>query len=187
MFIDIFTAAFHVLRTHGVSSPSNLRMEQCQVFIQSKLPSLLSMISASSFNSVNTEKAITDAWDQVSTLLTTQDLLTAGHKCLHTCSLHHLITPQIAAQLIGSEETTASFSKGLYSKDDLVSQVMSNHSRGPKLIEELTRSDGSAGPLSQAIVEVSQMLRLSIRYPISIITRSCNIIVNLKTLNTSKT
>jgi hypothetical protein len=160
MFIDLFTAAFHVLRTHGSSNDSDIRLEQCQIFIQSKLPVLLSMISASSFNSFNTDEAITDAWHQASPLLTSQVLLTTGYKCLHTCSLHHLISPQIAAQLIGSEELTASFSKGLYSKDDLVTQVISNHSRGPKLIEELVRSDGSAGSLSQAIVEVPKMLNI---------------------------
>lgn len=165
MFIDIFTAAFHTLRIHGASHDAGIRFEQCQVFIQSKLPVLLSMISASSFNSINTEEAISDAWHQVSSLLTSQDLLTAGHKCLHTCSLHLLISPQAASQLIGSEELIATFSKGLYSKDDLLSQVMSNHSRGPKLIEELVRSDGSAGPLSQAIVEVNKLPDVSAPFP----------------------
>jgi len=156
MFIDLFTAAFDSLRVHGPPKGSVMRLEQCRIFVQSKLPVLLSMVSASSFNSFNTEEAITDAWQQVSPFLIDQDLLTIGYKCLHTCSLHHLLSPQITNQLIGSEEVTASFSKGLYSKDDLVTQVISNHSRGPKLIEELVRSDGSAGSLSQAIVEVAK-------------------------------
>lgn len=75
------------------------------------------------------------------------------------------MSPQTTNQLIGSEEVTTSFSKGLYSKDDLVTQVISNHSRGPKLIEELVRSDGSAGSLSQAIVEVSELLSIFDRDP----------------------
>lgn len=77
-----------------------------------------------------------------------------GFRFLHTCSLHHLMTQQAAAQLIGNDELLSRMSKGLYTKDDLFAQVHSNHTRGPKLVDELVRSDGSAGSISQAVVEV---------------------------------
>lgn len=116
------------------------------------------MISASSFNSFSTEQALTDAWHQTSPLLANQESLLIGVRCLHACSLHHLITTQTAGQLSGSEELATCLSKGLYAKDDLVTQVISNHARGLKLVEELVRSDGSAGSISQAIVEVCLVL-----------------------------
>jgi hypothetical protein len=154
VFVDLFVASFRILKTQQADPKSQLCYQQCQVFVQNKLPVLLSMISASSFNSFSTEQNITEAWNQVMPLLTTQELLTTGLHCLHTCSLHHLITHQVSSQLIGSEELSSTMSKGLYTKGDLIIQVTSNHSRGPKLVEELVRSDGSAGFISQAIVEV---------------------------------
>ncbi|KAK5026233.1 mediator complex subunit [Exophiala sideris] len=119
-----------------------------------KLPNLLSMVSASSFNSFDTQQTITDAWTQVISQLSGQEIMLTGFHFLHTCSLHHLITQQAAIQLVGNEEALSGMSKGLYTKDDLVSQVVGNHTRGPKLVEELVRSDGSAGFISQAIVEI---------------------------------
>ncbi len=156
--MDLFVASFRILKTHQADPKSQLCYQQCQIFIRNKLPVLLSMISASSFNSIPTEQNITEAWNQVLPHLTTQELLTVGLQCLHTCSLHHLITHQVCSQLIGSEELSSSMSKGLYTKDDLIIQVTSNHSKGPKLVEELVRSDGSAGSIGQAIVEVCSAL-----------------------------
>ncbi|OAG34361.1 hypothetical protein AYO21_11479 [Fonsecaea monophora] len=158
MFIDVFTSSFSILKTQTITPGRTLCMQQCQIFIQNKLPALLSMISASSFNSFNTERAMTDSWHQVVSLLSSQDLLLTGARLLHVCTLHHLLPAQIAVQLVGNEDTLKGLSKGLYAKDDLVAQVHANPTRGPKLVEELTRSDGSAGFISQAVVEISPML-----------------------------
>ncbi|KIW96538.1 uncharacterized protein Z519_01929 [Cladophialophora bantiana CBS 173.52] len=154
MFSDIFTSSFSILKAQNTIPARTLCLQQSQIFIQNKLPALLSMISASSFNSFSTEQAITEAWHQVVPLLSTQDLLLTGARFLHVCSLHHLIPAQVAAQLVGSEDLLKGLSKGLYAKDDLVAQVNMNHIRGPKLVEELTRNDGSAGFISQAVVEI---------------------------------
>ncbi|KAJ9498280.1 mediator complex subunit [Exophiala xenobiotica] len=125
-----------------------------RIFLQNKLPNLLSMISASSFNGFDTEQTITDAWGQVVPQLSTRELLLIGSRFLHTCSLHHLITHTASLQLLGNEDMVSGMSKGLYTKDDLISQVVANHTRGPKLVEELVRSDGSAGFISHAVVEI---------------------------------
>ncbi|OAL18516.1 hypothetical protein AYO22_10493 [Fonsecaea multimorphosa] len=154
MFSDVFTSSFSILKTQAATPGRTLCMQQCQIFIQNKLPALLYLISASSFNSFNTEQAITDAWHQVVPLLSSQDLLLVGARLLHVCTLHHLIPAQIAAQLVGNDDLLKGLSRGLYGKDDLVAQVNANHTRGPKLVEELTRSDGSAGYISQAVVEI---------------------------------
>ncbi|OAL28349.1 hypothetical protein AYO20_09466 [Fonsecaea nubica] len=158
MFIDVFTSSFSILKAQTITPGRTLCMQQCQIFIQNKLPALLSMISASSFNSFNTEQAMTDSWHQVVSLLSSQDLLLTGARLLHVCTLHHLLPAQIAVQLVGNEDTLKGLSKGLYAKDDLVAQVHANPMRGPKLVEELTRNDGSAGFISQAVVEISPML-----------------------------
>lgn len=146
MFNDLLLTSFRIVWTQ--SRP--LCQTQCQIFIQNKLPALLSMISASSFNSFSTEQAITDSWNQILPHLSNEDLLSTGGRFLHTCALHHLISLQNVASLTESTST----SKGLYAKDDLVAQVISNHARGPKLVDELVRIDGSVGSISQALVEV---------------------------------
>ncbi|KIV78507.1 hypothetical protein PV11_10217 [Exophiala sideris] len=152
--VDLIVSAFQILKAKSVSPQSPLPYQQCRIFVQNKLPNLLSMVSASSFNSFDTQQTITDAWTQVISQLSGQEIMLTGFHFLHTCSLHHLITQQAAIQLAGNEEALSGMSKGLYTKDDLVSQVVGNHTRGPKLVEELVRSDGSAGFISQAIVEI---------------------------------
>ncbi|KAJ4504516.1 mediator complex subunit [Exophiala dermatitidis] len=140
-FMDLVAASFHILKTQQSKS---IYYQQCQLFVQNKLPILLSMISGSSFNSFNTEQAIIDGWAY-------QDLGAVASRFLHTCSLHHLLTAQAVSQLLGIEENNTT---KLYAKDDLVSQVRASHTRGPKLVDELVRSDGSAGSISQALVEI---------------------------------
>ena len=154
VFNDIFTASFSMLKAQSSTSNRPMCLQRCQIFIQNKLPALLSMISAASFNSFGTEQAITDAWHQVLPLLSTQHLLATGAHFLHVCSLLHLLPTQTVVQLVGNDDLLKGLSKGLYTKDVLVEQVTSNHTRGPKVIEELIRGDGSAGFMSQAVVEV---------------------------------
>ncbi|EXJ64796.1 hypothetical protein A1O7_01134 [Cladophialophora yegresii CBS 114405] len=154
MFSDIFTTSFAILKCQNSTPRQNLCMQQCQIFIQNKLPALLSMISATSFNGFSTEQAISDAWHQVVPLLSEHDLLAIGAHFLHVCSLIHLLPGQMVSQLVGNEDLLKGLSKGLYTKDGLVERVNSNHARGPKLVEELIRGDGSAGFISQAIVEI---------------------------------
>jgi hypothetical protein len=159
MFSDIFITSFTLLKCQSSTPTRSLCMQQCQVFIQNKLPALLSMISATSFNSFSTEQTITDAWHQIMPLLSEHDLLSVGAHFLHVCSLVHLLPGQMVSQLVGNETLLKGLSKGLYNKDGLIEQVNSNHARGPKLVEELIRGDGSAGFISQAIVEVSGSMK----------------------------
>jgi hypothetical protein len=154
MLGDLLTGSFLILKSQASVSKRSLCLEQCRIFIQCKLPALLSMISVTSFNSFNTEQAITETWHHVMPLLSDENLLSIGAHFLHVCSLLHLIPGQSVSQLVGNEELLRGFGKGLYTKDVLVDQVNSNHARGPKLVEELIRGDGSAGFISQAIVEV---------------------------------
>jgi hypothetical protein len=151
---DLLTVSFSILKAQSSMPKRALCAQQCRLFIQSKLPALLSMISATSFNSFSTEQAITDTWHQVMPLLSDQTLLSIGAHFLHVCSLVHLLPGPAVAPLVGNEDLLKGLSKGLYTKDVLVDQVNSSHARGPKLVEEMIRGDGSAGYISQAVVEV---------------------------------
>ena len=155
VFTDVLTTSFSILAKTQNSTPKQpMCSQQCLIFVQNKLPALLSMVSAASFNSFNTEQAISDAWHQIMPLLSTQELLFIGANFLHVCSLLHLLSTTSAVQLIGNYELLQGLSKGLYTKDVLIEQVTLNHARGPKVIEELIRGEGSAGFMSQAVVEV---------------------------------
>jgi hypothetical protein len=162
MFVDIVTGSFAVLKSLDSAAGRALCLQQCHVFIRNKLPALLSMISATSFNSFSTEQALTDAWQQVAPLIADQNLLIVGAHFLHFCSLLHLLPGPVVVQLVGDEELVKNLSKGLYTKDVLVDQVNSNHTRGVKLVDELVRAEGSAGFISQAIVQVRMPLSKTI-------------------------
>lgn len=155
MFQDIILASFQVLKRSHDGPRKVLRFHQAKLFLQNKLPSTLATISGSSFGIVSPEQAIASGWDQVKADLSNPELLACGHRFLHTCSLHHLITSEAAHQLIGDQDLISGLPKGMYSKDDLIAQVNVNHSRMSKLVDELTRADGSAAAISQAIVETA--------------------------------
>ena len=154
MLADLFTGAFLLLKAQSSTPKKTLCMQQCRIFIQSKLPALFSMISVTSYNSFSTEQAIIETWQQIVPLLSDQILLSIGAQFLHACSLLHLLPAQSINQLVENEELVKGLSKGLYTKDAVVDQVNSNHAKGLKFVEELVRSDGNARFVSQAIVEV---------------------------------
>jgi mediator of RNA polymerase II transcription subunit 5 len=154
MFLDGLFASFQVLKRSRDGNIKALRFPQADVYIRNKLTSILATISGSSFGVVLSEQALTSAWDQIRTELTTPEALLCGQHFLHTCSLHHLLSSEAAHQLIGDQQLASNLPKGLYSKDELVSQVNSNHSRMSKLIEELTHADGSGAAISQTVVEM---------------------------------
>ena len=153
MFNDILFASFQVLKNSYDGLQSHLRYPQAEIFIRNKLPSILSTISGSSYGSLSSEQAITSSWQQVKSELTNPDLLRRGHDFLHICSLHHLLPAETASELIGDQELVSKLPKGLPMKEDLVSQIHTNHSRIYKLVDELPQAHGSGSQISQAIVE----------------------------------
>jgi hypothetical protein len=157
-FCDLIVSSFTIMHAQTTTHSRPLCSQQCQIYIQNKLPTLLSKMSSSSFDAFVTDQAIVDAWSQVGQLLSTPELLTIGAQFLHVCSLLHLLPSELALQLIGNQEPSKNLSKGLFTKDALVEQISKNHSRGPKAVEELVRGDGSTGFISQALVEVMMFM-----------------------------
>ena len=154
MFLDITLASFQILRRSQTGSRSTLRFPQANLFVRNKLPAILATISGSSFGGLASEETLTSSWVQIRTEFTSSELLASGNHFLNICSLYHLLSPEAAHRLIGDQELVSIMPKALYSKDDLISQVNTNHSRLARLITELPTIDGSGSAISQAIVEL---------------------------------
>lgn len=153
MFHDILHASFKILMRTQTSPRKHLHLPQSQLFIRNKLPGILATISGSSFGMLSADDAVRTIWEELKPQLD-QELLSIGQQFLHVCSLHHLVSSDLTSQLINDQDMVSQMPKGLYSKDDLISQVATNHSRVNKLVEELTHAQGSAAAISQAIVEI---------------------------------
>lgn len=153
MFNDLlFGSVDAMIKT--ADAEDDLYHDQCQTFILAKLPAILSFIATSAFDSFASEDALLNSWNILSTS-TIANSLSTGRRFLHICTFHHLLTSESIANII-SEETN--LSKGLYAKDDLITQVAANHTRGPRLVDELLKKDGNANNISQAIMEVNAPL-----------------------------
>jgi mediator of RNA polymerase II transcription subunit 5 len=149
---DLIAGSFKVLRNCHASHRKALFLPQAQLFVRNKMPAILALISGSSFGLFSMDEQIKSSWNEVKDL--NPDLLPAAYQALHVCSLHHLVTAEVVSEIVNDPDVVSKFPKGLYSKDDLVSQVTANHSRVSKLVEELTHADGSAAAITQAIVEM---------------------------------
>lgn len=124
---------------------------QCQIFMLNKLPSILAFVSTSAFESFSSEALLTEGWNYVNASGNT-DYIATGQRFLQICTLYHLISTEAVNTLTGDDGSAPL--KGLYAKEDLVNNVTANHSRGPRLVDELLKHDGNAGSISQAILEV---------------------------------
>lgn len=123
---------------------------QCRIYLHNKLPSLLAFIAA--IEPIPTEQYLRELWNELQTTENTDNISTAKH-FLHICALHHLISVESVTTLTG-EDASSTTAKGLFPKQALVDQVRGNATRGPRLVDELIKNDGNAGPIAQAIVEV---------------------------------
>ena len=150
MFNDLLISSFDAL-TKPSCSQLPMYQAQCKIFLHNKLPTILAAI-ASNFQQIPTGQYLQDIWNEQITLANEQVIAIAKH-FLHTCALHHLISTDNVQTLIGVDSNTVS-AKGLFPKQALVDQVNANASRGPRLIDELAKNDGNAGPFSQAVTEI---------------------------------
>ena len=154
MFSDIMFASFQVLKKSQDGPQNGLRFPQTNLFIKNKLPSILATISGSSFGMLSAEQLITTSWDKVMADLNTPELIACGNHFLNICFLHHLIPAEFAHRLIDDPLMVSVLPQALYAKDDLVSQVNTNHSRLQKLVDEFPATHGNGPAISQAMVEL---------------------------------
>lgn len=150
MFNDLLFSSFDAL-TKPIQSDDPLYQAQCRIYLHNKLPTILSSI-ANSFQPLATGQYLHELWKELGTISRSETLDVAKH-FLHVCVLHHLITADEVQHLTG-EAASSTSPKGLFLKEVLVAQVQANASRGPRLIDELLKNDGSAGSFSYAVVEI---------------------------------
>lgn len=149
MFNELLFASFDVM-SKPLQAQEPLYQAQCRIYVHNKLPAILALIA--SFELLPTEQYLQELWNDLTTVGSTDNLTVAKH-FLHVCTLHHLIAADTVQNLTG-EDASATSAKGLFPKHALVEQVKANPARGPRLIEELTKNDGNAGAMGQAVVDV---------------------------------
>jgi len=148
-FNDLLFSSFDALTKPSHASDPKYEA-QCRIYLHNKLPTILALIA--SFEPLPTEQYLSEVWNDVNTLGSPVAAAAAKH-FLHVCVHHRLITADTVQSLTG-EDSNSTSAKGLFAKQALVDQVSRNASRGPRLVDELAKNDGNAGPVSQAIVEI---------------------------------
>lgn len=149
MFNDLLFASFDVISKPSQSQEA-MYQAQCRIYLHNKLPVTLALIA--SLEPLPTEQFLQELWNDLSTIGNAESLVAAKH-FLHVCILHHLISTDAVQSLTG-EDSNATSAKGLFPKQALIEQVKANATRGPRLVDELTKNDGNAGAIGQAVVEV---------------------------------
>lgn len=149
MFNDLLFSSFEVL-TKPPQAQDPMYQAQCRIFLHNKLPSILAFIAAA--EPMPTEQYMQELWNELSTIGNAESLA-AVKRFLHVCILHHLISADAVQSLTG-EDASSNSAKALFPKQALVNQVKSNAAIGLRLVDELGKNDGNAGPVAQAIVEV---------------------------------
>lgn len=149
MFNEIAMASVDALYKSQDTSHAAYQ-DRCQTYLLNKLPSILASIVGSAYEPFSSADLLTDMWNYVSALANA-DATTTVRRFMHICAVHHLIPAEVVVEITGE---AASGLTGFQSKDDLLAQVVANHSRGPKLVEELLQKDGNAMSISRAVTDV---------------------------------
>ena len=150
MFNDLLFASFDTI-TRSQDVPNSICSLQYRTYIFNKLPTMLNTI-ANVFQSFPSEQFLQELYTDLQTLGHEEALAIVG-PFLQLCSLHHLVPAELVQTLTGSDQSSQ-VAKGFFSKQALIDQVKANPVRGPRLIDELCKNDGNAGPMSQAVVEL---------------------------------
>ena len=148
-FNDLLFSSFDALTKSPHSSESMYRA-QCRIYLHNKLPSILALILT--FEPLPTEQYLQELWNDLNAIGNAEAVSIAKH-FLHICVLHRMISADAVQSLTGEDSNTTSV-KGIFSKQALLDQVNRIASRGLRLVDELAKSDGNAGPFSQAIVDI---------------------------------
>jgi mediator of RNA polymerase II transcription subunit 5 len=167
MFIDIIVAMFDVLSNGQARNEGEQAINLYRSFLMNKLPPLLCLISSSSLEPVPVNLCISQALGRIdlgafplSSFDMEQRSSFAGirQEFLFACALHRLIPESSIEDLLGENPMQTLPSHGLYEKDQLTQQLVSNAERGEQLIGEIELMEGNAGVVVTAVIEVSSTL-----------------------------
>lgn len=162
---EIITAGFDVLSNAMYRNESSRTMFLLRSFLVNKLPYFFAAMSAASMMPLPMEVCISNALNRLdpnifpsfSQMFSTQGssvLSDVRQEFLFACASHRLIPESSIERLLGENPMQTLPVGGPYVKDDLVSQINSNHERAEQLINEIESMEGNAGAIVGAITVV---------------------------------
>lgn len=163
MFIDTIIGAFDVLSNGQARGEGGQAINLYRSFLMNKVPSILSLISASSMDTVPANLCISQALGRLDhsafplsdyEMERRSPLPGIRQEFLFACALHRLIPEASIEELLGENPMQTLPAHGLYDKDQLVQQIVNNSQRGEQLIREIELMEGNAGIVVAAIIEV---------------------------------
>jgi mediator of RNA polymerase II transcription subunit 5 len=179
MFIDVIVAMFDVLSNGQARKEGEQAINLYRSFLMNKLPPMLALISSSSLEPVSASLCISQALGRIDLgafplsaydMERRSSLAGIRQEFLFACALHRLIPEASVENLLGENPMQTLPAHGLYEKDQLVQQIVSNSQRGEQLVREIELMEGNAGVVVTAIVEVRlahlvQYSNISDNYP----------------------
>ncbi|KAJ5747838.1 uncharacterized protein N7511_009534 [Penicillium nucicola] len=166
---EIVTAAFDVLSNGVYRNESSRTMFLFRSFLVNKLPVFFAAISAAQIVPISMEMCISQAlshlnpnafpsFSQMFSMQGSSVLSDARQEFLFACASHKLIQESSIEQLLGENPMQTLPGGGPFVKDDLISQINSNHERAEQLIGEIESMEGNAGAIVGAVIEVMYSL-----------------------------
>lgn len=134
-------------------------------FLVNKLPCFFAAMSAAAMVPLPAEMCISHAlnrldpnafpsFSQMFSMQGNTILSDIRQEFLFSCASHRLIPESSIERLLGENPMQTLPVGGPYVKDDLVSQIHSNHERAEQLINEIESMEGNAGAIVGAITDV---------------------------------
>lgn len=158
MFTDLVVASFDVLQRSHSRQRNRQSLDRWCSFIVNKLPTLLSVISASSFGSFSTEEALKNALQYVNSEFSSPYLTTSlsiiKNRFVQVCALYRLLAVSNVSFVAGTPEADFSHAPTLHTKEDLVNQMRSTQLNPTKLLKDFRKLDGNAANIASAVAEI---------------------------------
>lgn len=163
MFIDLIVAMFDTLSNAQGRNEGEQVISLYRSFLMNRIPPLLCLISSSSMESFPASMCLSQALGRIDLgayPLSAYDmerrspLAGVRQEFLFACALHRLIPEASVEELLGENPMQSLPSYGLYEKNQLLQQMLSNSQRVEELMKEVELMEGNAGIVVGAIVEV---------------------------------
>ncbi|QUC18912.1 uncharacterized protein UV8b_03153 [Ustilaginoidea virens] len=170
-FIDLILASFDVLANAVFRNEASKDAHVLKSFLINKVPLLLCQLAAAHFDTNSSEFCITEALNQVDTsIFPTASLMfdetrnnnpyteSVREEFCTSCALHGLVQREHVERILG--ETSMSYEPSLekYAKDKLVQDCLADADKIQGLIRDVEKTDGNAGAVAQALVDVMRQL-----------------------------
>jgi mediator of RNA polymerase II transcription subunit 5 len=163
MFIDLIVAMFDTLSNAQGRNEGEQVISLYRSFLMNRIPTLLCLISNSSMESLPANLCLPQALDRIDLgayplsaydMERSSPLAGVRQEFLFACALHRLIPETSVEDLLGENPMQSLPSYGLYEKDQLVHQMLSNGQRVEELMKQIELMEGNAGIVVAAIVGV---------------------------------